>query len=110
MSRQVPSLRADAEPQSHRQSENARRTRAFSFYDRRMRKLAVLGVSFASLLFVFARSPEERTITDPGSVISPRDANAAPVPIDDLFLSRSVTGASWSPDGKEIVFGTNTTG
>jgi len=34
----------------------------------------------------------------------------APVPIDDLFFSRSVTGASWSPDGKEIVFGTNTTG
>ena len=75
-----------------------------------MRKLAVLGVSIASLLFVFARSPEERTITDPGSVTSPRNANATPVPIDDLFFSRSVTGASWSPDGKEIVFGTNTTG
>src|SRR5437763_15035399 len=75
-----------------------------------MRKLVVLGVSIASLLFVFARSPEERTITDPGSVTSPRNANAAAVPIDDLFFSRSVTGASWSPDGREIVFGTNTTG
>jgi Tol biopolymer transport system component len=75
-----------------------------------MRKLAVLGVCLASLLFVFARSPEERTISDPASVTSPHNANAAPVPIDDLFFSRSVTGASWSPDGKEIVFGTNTTG
>jgi len=75
-----------------------------------MRKLAVLGVSLASLFFVFASSPEERTVTDPASVTSPRNANAAPVPIDDLFFSRSVSGASWSPDGKEIVFGTNTTG
>jgi len=75
-----------------------------------MRKIAVLGVALTSLLFVFARSPEERTITDPASVTSPRNANSAPIPIDDLFFSRSVTGASWSPDGKEIVFGTNTTG
>src|SRR3954452_19499630 len=75
-----------------------------------MRKPAVLGVCVLSSLFVFARSPEERTITDPSSVTSPRNANAAPVPIDDLFFSRSVTGTSWSPDGKEIVLGTNTTG
>jgi dipeptidyl aminopeptidase/acylaminoacyl peptidase len=75
-----------------------------------MQKIAVLAVALTSLLFVFARSPEERTITDPASVRSPRNANAAPVPIDDLFFSRTVSGASWSPDGKEIVFGTNTTG
>src|SRR6476659_2834395 len=96
---------AGARRKSHRQVEHARRTRAFSFYDRRMRKLAVLGVSLASLLFVFAPAPEERTITDPASVTSPRNAIAEPVPIDDLFFSRSVTGTSLSPDGKEIVFG-----
>src|SRR5467141_3435746 len=102
MSPRAPSRQAGAEVRIASTTENARRTRAFSFYDRRMRKLAVLGVSFASLLFVFARSPEERTITDPAAVSSPRNANATPVPIDDLFFSRSVTGASWSPDGKEI--------
>src|SRR2546430_9184594 len=64
----------------------------------------------ACLLFVFARSPEERTITDPGTVTSRRNADARPVPIEDLFFSRSVFGASWSPDGKEIVFTTNLTG
>src|SRR5205085_820708 len=38
------------------------------------------------------------------------NADARPVPIEDLFFSRSVFGASWSPDGKEIVFTTNLTG
>ncbi|HEX9457505.1 MAG TPA: S9 family peptidase [Thermoanaerobaculia bacterium] len=75
-----------------------------------MKKSVALVIALSSLLFVFARSPEERTITDPASVTSPHNANAAPVPIDDLFFSRSVSGGSWSPDGKEIVFSTNTTG
>ena len=35
---------------------------------------------------------------------------AVPVPIDDLFFTRSVGGASWSPDGKQIVFTSNFTG
>src|SRR5579884_825035 len=64
----------------------------------------------ASLAFVFARSPEERTITDPATITSQRNANARPVPIDDLFFSRAISGASWSPDGRELVFGTNLTG
>jgi dipeptidyl aminopeptidase/acylaminoacyl peptidase len=75
-----------------------------------MRTISVSAVALASLLFVFARSPEERIITDPASIVSTGNASAAPVPIDDLFFSRSNSGASWSPDGKEIVFGTNTTG
>jgi len=67
-------------------------------------------IAAASLAFVFARSPEERVITDPATITSARNAGAHPVPIDDLFFSRGIGGASWSPDGKEIVFTTNLTG
>jgi len=67
-------------------------------------------IAAASLAFVFARSPEERTITDPATITSAHNADARPVPIDDLFFSRGITGASWSPDGKNIVFSTNLTG
>ena len=74
-----------------------------------MRSFTLL-LAAASLAFVFARSPEERTITDPATITSARNPDAHPVPIDDLFFSRSISGSSWSPDGKEIVFGTNLTG
>ncbi len=55
-----------------------------------MKRTAAIAGALASLLFVFARSPEERTITDPASVTSTPNRNALPVPIDDLFFSRSV--------------------
>jgi dipeptidyl aminopeptidase/acylaminoacyl peptidase len=35
---------------------------------------------------------------------------AGPIPIEDLFYTRSVSGPSWSPDGSAVVFTTNTTG
>ncbi len=74
-----------------------------------MRSKTIL-IASAALLFLFARSPEDRTATDPSTIVSPRNPDARPVPIDDLFFSRSISGASWSPDGKQIVFGTNLTG
>ncbi|HEY0702513.1 MAG TPA: S9 family peptidase [Candidatus Acidoferrales bacterium] len=48
--------------------------------------------------------PDERPITDPKSITSAANPNARPVPIDDLYYTRTVSGAAWSPDGKEIVF------
>jgi dipeptidyl aminopeptidase/acylaminoacyl peptidase len=75
-----------------------------------MQKSVALVIALASLLFVFARSPEERAITDPTSITSPHNADAHPIPIDDLFFSRNITDPAWSPDGKEIVFSTNLTG
>src|SRR5262249_20715359 len=74
-----------------------------------MRQLTVI-IAAASLAFVFARSPEDRAITDPATITSARNADARPVPIDDLFFSRNMTGPSWSPDEREIAFSSDVTG
>jgi len=60
----------------------------------------------------FARSsgPDTRQITDPHTVTSISNASARPIPIDDLYFTRSVSGVSWSPDGKEIAFTTDISG
>lgn len=55
-------------------------------------------------------SPADRQITDPKSVVSPSNQQAGPVPIAQLYYTRSTFGPAWSPDGREIVFTTNLTG
>jgi dipeptidyl aminopeptidase/acylaminoacyl peptidase len=55
-------------------------------------------------------SPDTREITDPKSVVSTPAMGSVPIPVDDLFYTRSVDGGAWSPDGKQVVFGTNLTG
>lgn len=57
-----------------------------------------------------AQGPNDRRATDPHAIASPANPQARPVPIDDLFYSRSVSGGAWSKDGKEIVFTTDMTG
>ena len=59
---------------------------------------------------VFATGPENRTATDPRSISSESNSAAKPVPIDDLFLTRSIGGGAWSPNGQEIVFESNASG
>ncbi len=62
-------------------------------------------------LTVFASdSPDTREITDPKTIASLPSMGATPIPVDDLFFTRSVGGGAWSPDGKEIVLTTNLTG
>ncbi|HEY1272423.1 MAG TPA: hypothetical protein VGF08_10585, partial [Terriglobales bacterium] len=57
-----------------------------------------------------ASSPDDRQPTDPQSIQSPANPSAHPLPVDDLYFTRDVSGPSWSPDGKQIVFTTNITG
>src|SRR5215813_10458773 len=54
--------------------------------------------------------PKDRQPTDPKSISAPSYANAKPVPVEDLYFTRTVSGAAWSPDGKEISLTTNLTG
>jgi len=48
--------------------------------------------------------PDDRGLTDPKSVVSASNPSARPAPIDDLYYTKSVFGASWSPDGRQIAF------
>ncbi len=52
----------------------------------------------------------ERALTDPKSITSPANPKAAPVPIEDLGLTRGVADAAWSADGKYVFISTNITG
>ena len=76
------------------------------------RALGVLGIFCFILLKPLASStgPDDRPIKDPKSIASESKSNARPAPFDDLYYTRSVFGAAWSPDGREIVFTTDISG
>jgi len=73
--------------------------------------VAVL-LSFHSFVLSFAQpsGADDRRITDPRSITSASNPKARPIPIDDLYFTRSVYNPSWSPDGKEILFTTDMSG
>ena len=75
-----------------------------------MRRFQLVLVLVAAGLAAGVKSPDERPITDPATLESRSNPDAAPIPIDDLFYTRVVTGGAWSPNGREIVFTTNLTG
>ncbi|WP_426168408.1 S9 family peptidase [Sandarakinorhabdus sp. DWP1-3-1] len=51
-----------------------------------------------------------RPVTDPKSLVSSANAAAAPIPLADLVLTRSIGSATWSADGKRLFLVTNFTG
>lgn len=55
-------------------------------------------------------SPDQRTLTDPKTITSAANPKSIPVPIEDLFYTRMVSGGAWSPDGRQVVLTTNLTG
>jgi len=78
-----------------------------------MKPLRLIGtvlLLMSALLAAQSTGPDDRRITDPKSVSSVSNPKARPVPIDDLYFTRLVSDASWSPDGKEILFTTNMAG
>ncbi len=75
----------------------------------RILPLAVLlGISLCGALAV--SGPSDRVITDPHSIVSKANPQARPVPVEDLFFTKNVSDAAWSPDGREIALSTNLTG
>ena len=71
--------------------------------------VGILMVSLCAIVCA-SDSPEDRQITDPKSVLSTNNPQSGPVPIAQLYYTRSTFGPAWSPDGREIVFTTNLTG
>ena len=67
-------------------------------------------VILLAALALSASGPDDRQVTDARSITSTNNSAAKPIPIDELFYTRSVSGPSWSPDGKDIAFTTNLTG
>ena len=61
-------------------------------------------------LWAQSTGPDDRRITDPNSVTSTQNPRARPIPIEDLYFTRSLSDASWSPNGEEILFTTDMTG
>jgi dipeptidyl aminopeptidase/acylaminoacyl peptidase len=71
---------------------------------RRLLALPVVICCSLSIADAASTGPDDRPITDPKTVISSSNSAARPAPIDDLYYTKSVFGAAWSPDGKQIVF------
>src|SRR5258705_5171922 len=72
--------------------------------------ISVLVLSLSAACFAQSSGPDTRQITDPKSLSSDSNPAARPLPIDDLYFTRSVSSASWSPNGKEIAFTTDISG
>jgi dipeptidyl aminopeptidase/acylaminoacyl peptidase len=76
----------------------------------RPRRLLAAFLLLSSFTFAQSSGPDDRQPTDPKTLAASTNPTARPIPIEDLFFTRSVTSPSWSPDGREIAFTTDMTG
>jgi Tol biopolymer transport system component len=74
-------------------------------------KIPALGL-FLAAGAAQAEVPSPATgVTDPASVVSVQNPNAAPpVSAADLYFTRGGLDAAWTPDGRSVVISTNLTG
>jgi dipeptidyl aminopeptidase/acylaminoacyl peptidase len=75
-----------------------------------MVKLITLLLLLTPSVLLAGSSPDNRKPTDPKSVVSLGIPSARPIPIEDIYFTRSVRAPSWSPGGQQIVFTTNMSG
>ena len=75
-----------------------------------MKQVYLLPLLLASTAAVAEIPTPARPVTDPKTLTSPSDPQAAPVPIDDLVFSRGVFDSTWSADGRQLFISTNLTG
>jgi dipeptidyl aminopeptidase/acylaminoacyl peptidase len=73
-------------------------------------RVAIAATCCLCATLVASTGPDDRQVTNPGSVLSASEPAAGPAPIEDLYYTRRVRGAAWSPDGQQIVFTSNITG
>ena len=74
-----------------------------------MKLFYLLPLLFATSALAEIPTPA-RPVTDPRSLMSPGDPQAAPVPIDDLVFTRGALDATWSADASQLFVSTNLTG
>ncbi|HEY4071255.1 MAG TPA: S9 family peptidase [Sphingomicrobium sp.] len=75
-----------------------------------MKYACVLPMLLVSTAAVAEIPTPARPVTDPKSLESPSDPQAAPVPIDDLVFTRGALDSAWSADGRQLFVSTNLTG
>lgn len=71
------------------------------------RTLGIFAGLVASLALASANAQSERPLTPPASLVSPESRVAKPIALSSLFQSPTAYGATWSSDGKSIIFTSN---
>ena len=59
---------------------------------------------------LLSQTPAQNFITDPTQIKSKEKFNIQPFTVEKLYMTRTVGGSSWSPDGKQVAFITNISG